>query len=96
MKLVGARYDQAIIESELDFVEGFVGPHVSFRYNLDLPTDSRACLQMAYSQTVRLSTTTHHLPSITIPSFWQARLKKTILKSLNDLGSGQPIALWRL
>jgi hypothetical protein len=29
MKLVGAQYDQAVIESELDFVEGFVGPHVS-------------------------------------------------------------------
>jgi len=29
MKLVGGQYDQAIIESELDFVEGFVGPHVS-------------------------------------------------------------------
>jgi hypothetical protein len=29
MKLVGGRYDQAIIESELDFVEGFVGPCVS-------------------------------------------------------------------
>jgi hypothetical protein len=32
MKLVGGRYDQAIIENELEFVEGFVGPHVSVRY----------------------------------------------------------------
>jgi hypothetical protein len=36
MKLVGGRYDQAIIESELDFVEGFVGPHVSVQYSIGL------------------------------------------------------------
>jgi hypothetical protein len=36
MKLVGGRYDQAIIESELDFVEGFVGSHVSVQYSMKL------------------------------------------------------------
>jgi hypothetical protein len=36
MKLVGGRYDQAIIESELDFVEGFVGPHASVQYLIGL------------------------------------------------------------
>jgi len=29
MRVVGGRYDQAIVENELDFIEGFVGPHVS-------------------------------------------------------------------
>ena len=36
MKLVGGRYDQAVIESELEFVEGFVGPHVSVQYLIGL------------------------------------------------------------
>jgi hypothetical protein len=36
MELVGGRYDQAIIESELDFVEGFVGSHVSVQYSMKL------------------------------------------------------------
>lgn len=29
MKLVGGHYSQDIIDQELDFVEGFVGPSVS-------------------------------------------------------------------
>jgi hypothetical protein len=34
MKLVGGRYSQTMIDTELAYVEGFVGPHVSLEYSV--------------------------------------------------------------